>query len=274
MAVKNLIIAKPIKKIKIKLSNTNILVPVQIKSETKLLKKLFNKKKFLKATKDVGKIISVKDGVVRVSGLFKVLSGEMLHLGVLKIKGMVLNVIFFNFKKYFYTLLLQFLSLFHLILKKIKKFFLNFSTNLYLFLISLYLKKIYFFEGLISAAVVKSTVIVIGCFYFYLVLKGSNEATYINDMLIEKKRFALEQLPRLLEKQAIAEKAVADAIYAVKQAELADIGAALAEVHADLSILEAEDRLIQTRRTLQKAESILNLAKVHYRDTLNNVNSF
>ena len=93
-------------------------------------------------------------------------------------------------------------------------------------------------------------------------------------MLIEKKRFALEQLPRLLEKQAIAEKAVADAIYAVKQAELADIGAALAEVHADLSILEAEDRLIQTRRTLQKAESILNLAKVHYRDTLNNVNSF
>ena len=89
MAEKKVIITKPIKKIKIKLSNINIVVPIQIKSETKLLKKLFNKKKFLKATKDVGKIISVKDVVARVSGLFKVLSWEMLRLGVLKIKGMV-----------------------------------------------------------------------------------------------------------------------------------------------------------------------------------------
>ncbi len=92
MEVKKPIIAKRIKKV----SNKVVPIQVLIKSETKLLKKVFNKKKFFRATKNVGKIISVKDGVVCVSGLFKVLSGEMVHLGVL-------NVIFFNFKKYFYT---------------------------------------------------------------------------------------------------------------------------------------------------------------------------
>ena len=41
---------------------------------------------------DAGKIISVKDGVARVSGLLGVLSGEMVHLGLSKIQGMVLSL--------------------------------------------------------------------------------------------------------------------------------------------------------------------------------------
>ena len=40
---------------------------------------------------DAGKIISVKDGVARVSGLLGVLSGEMVHLGLSKIQGMLLS---------------------------------------------------------------------------------------------------------------------------------------------------------------------------------------
>jgi proton translocating ATP synthase F1 alpha subunit len=41
---------------------------------------------------DTGKIISVKDGVARVSGLFGVLSGEMVLLGASQIEGMVLSL--------------------------------------------------------------------------------------------------------------------------------------------------------------------------------------
>ena len=48
--------------------------------------------RFYKKATDTGKIISVKDGVARVNGLFGVLSGEMVHLGVLKIQGMVLSL--------------------------------------------------------------------------------------------------------------------------------------------------------------------------------------
>jgi proton translocating ATP synthase F1 alpha subunit len=48
--------------------------------------------KFYEEALDTGKIISVKDGVARVNGLFGVLSGEMVHLGKYKIQGMVLSL--------------------------------------------------------------------------------------------------------------------------------------------------------------------------------------
>jgi proton translocating ATP synthase F1 alpha subunit len=41
---------------------------------------------------DVGTVITVKDGVARVNGLYGVLSGEMVYLGILKIMGMVLSL--------------------------------------------------------------------------------------------------------------------------------------------------------------------------------------
>jgi proton translocating ATP synthase F1 alpha subunit len=41
---------------------------------------------------DIGTVITVKDGVARVNGLYGVLSGEMVYLGVLKIMGMVLSL--------------------------------------------------------------------------------------------------------------------------------------------------------------------------------------
>ncbi len=40
----------------------------------------------------VGRILAVKDGVAKVEGLLSVLSGEMVTLGVFKIKGMVLSL--------------------------------------------------------------------------------------------------------------------------------------------------------------------------------------
>jgi len=63
--------------------------------------KKFNKKKvrnvlssfkFYEEALDIGKIVSVKDGVARVNGLFGVLSGEMVQLGVFKLQGMVLSL--------------------------------------------------------------------------------------------------------------------------------------------------------------------------------------
>jgi proton translocating ATP synthase F1 alpha subunit len=48
--------------------------------------------KFYEEALDTGKIISVKDGVARVNGLFGVLSGEMVFLGIRKVKGMVLSL--------------------------------------------------------------------------------------------------------------------------------------------------------------------------------------
>ena len=81
-----------INKIQVVILVTIHMTKIILKKKSKLLKKLLSKKKFFKATKDVGKIISVKDGVAKVSGLFNVLSGEMVYLGVLKIKGMVLSL--------------------------------------------------------------------------------------------------------------------------------------------------------------------------------------
>jgi proton translocating ATP synthase F1 alpha subunit len=48
--------------------------------------------KFYEEALDTGKIISVKDGVAKVNGLVGVLSGEMVHLGVYKLQGMVLSL--------------------------------------------------------------------------------------------------------------------------------------------------------------------------------------
>jgi len=42
--------------------------------------------------REAGQIISVKDGVARVNGLFGVLSGEMVFMGLFKIQGMVLSL--------------------------------------------------------------------------------------------------------------------------------------------------------------------------------------
>jgi proton translocating ATP synthase F1 alpha subunit len=47
---------------------------------------------FYEEALDTGKIISVKDGVARVNGLFGVLSGEMVYLGLSKLQGMVLSL--------------------------------------------------------------------------------------------------------------------------------------------------------------------------------------
>jgi F-type H+-transporting ATPase subunit alpha len=41
---------------------------------------------------DTGRVLSVKDGVARINGLFGVLSGEMVLLGISKIQGMVLSL--------------------------------------------------------------------------------------------------------------------------------------------------------------------------------------
>lgn len=68
---------------------------VQIKKKKKTkskLKKMLSSFKFYEKALDTGKIISVKDGVARVNGLFGVLSGEMVHLGIEKIQGMVLSL--------------------------------------------------------------------------------------------------------------------------------------------------------------------------------------
>jgi proton translocating ATP synthase F1 alpha subunit len=58
----------------------------------KTVRKVLSSFKFYEEALDTGKIISVKDGVARVNGLFGVLSGEMVHLGLSKIQGMVLSL--------------------------------------------------------------------------------------------------------------------------------------------------------------------------------------
>jgi proton translocating ATP synthase F1 alpha subunit len=56
------------------------------------VKNILSSFKFYDGTLDIGKIVSVKDGVAKVNGLFGVLAGEMVHLGLLKIQGMVLSL--------------------------------------------------------------------------------------------------------------------------------------------------------------------------------------
>jgi F-type H+-transporting ATPase subunit alpha len=58
----------------------------------KSVRQILSTIKFYGEALDTGNIISVKDGVARVNGLFGVLSGEMVHLGIAKIQGMVLSL--------------------------------------------------------------------------------------------------------------------------------------------------------------------------------------
>jgi len=62
------------------------------KNRKKEIKKVLKSFKFYKGALETGKVLSVKDGVAKVSGLFGVLSGEMVNLGINKIKGMVLSL--------------------------------------------------------------------------------------------------------------------------------------------------------------------------------------
>ena len=57
-----------------------------------IVRDILKKFKFYEEALDTGKIISVKDGVARVNGLFGVLSGEMVQLGISKLQGMVLSL--------------------------------------------------------------------------------------------------------------------------------------------------------------------------------------
>jgi proton translocating ATP synthase F1 alpha subunit len=56
------------------------------------VRQVLSRFKFFEKALDGGKIISVKDGVARVNGLFGVVSGEMVQLGMAKIQGMVLSL--------------------------------------------------------------------------------------------------------------------------------------------------------------------------------------
>jgi proton translocating ATP synthase F1 alpha subunit len=63
-----------------------------VKNQKKNLRKVLSKFNFYEEALDTGTIISVKDGVARVNGLFGVLSGEMVQLGIEKVQGMVLSL--------------------------------------------------------------------------------------------------------------------------------------------------------------------------------------
>ena len=63
-----------------------------MKNQKKNLRKVLSKFNFYEEALDTGTIISVKDGVARVNGLFGVLSGEMVQLGIEKVQGMVLSL--------------------------------------------------------------------------------------------------------------------------------------------------------------------------------------
>ena len=60
--------------------------------KNKNVRKVLSSFKFYEEALDTGKIISVKDGVARINGLFGVLSGEMVYLGVSQLQGMVLSL--------------------------------------------------------------------------------------------------------------------------------------------------------------------------------------
>ena len=77
--------AKATKKVKSKVES-------KVKGIRRSVRKALTSFNFYDEVLDAGKIISVKDGVARVSGLLGVLSGEMVHLGVSKIQGMVLSL--------------------------------------------------------------------------------------------------------------------------------------------------------------------------------------
>jgi proton translocating ATP synthase F1 alpha subunit len=68
--------------------NTKLSLPTQYEVN-KLLRRL---QAYSDGVWETGQVTSVKDGVAKVSGLLDVLSGEMVTLGIFKIKGMVLSL--------------------------------------------------------------------------------------------------------------------------------------------------------------------------------------
>lgn len=60
--------------------------------KSKPRKKLLRSQLYYARGLDTGKIINIKDGIARVSGLFGVRSGEMVYLGKSKMQGMVLSL--------------------------------------------------------------------------------------------------------------------------------------------------------------------------------------
>ena len=77
---------------KIKESNTIQQSNTTFNSQNGKIRDILSGFKFYEEALDTGKIISVKDGVARVNGLFGVLSGEMVLLGAAKLQGMVLSL--------------------------------------------------------------------------------------------------------------------------------------------------------------------------------------
>ena len=61
-------------------------------SKKLVLNKFIKNFNFYKNILEKGRILSIKDGVAKVSGLFGVKSGEMVELGIAKVKGMVLSL--------------------------------------------------------------------------------------------------------------------------------------------------------------------------------------
>jgi len=63
-----------------------------VKLKAKKRSKVFAKTSFYIRGLDTGKILSIKDGVARVSGLVGIRSGEMVYLGDAKMQGMALSL--------------------------------------------------------------------------------------------------------------------------------------------------------------------------------------
>ena len=72
--------------------SSNILGYYMKPAVQKVVRKVLSSFKFYEEALETGRIISVKDGVARVNGLFGVLSGEMVLLGIGEIQGMVLSL--------------------------------------------------------------------------------------------------------------------------------------------------------------------------------------
>jgi F0F1-type ATP synthase alpha subunit len=62
-----------------------------MKKQKKRINKSLRSFKF-KGALETGKVLSVKDGVAKVSGLFGILCCEMVNLGINYVKGMVLSL--------------------------------------------------------------------------------------------------------------------------------------------------------------------------------------
>jgi proton translocating ATP synthase F1 alpha subunit len=71
--------------------STKIETPITI-NKNEVVRIQISKIKLYENALDTGKIMSVKDGVAKVNGLFRVRQGEMVFLGFSKIQGMVLSL--------------------------------------------------------------------------------------------------------------------------------------------------------------------------------------